>query len=171
MNDETRHFFEAATEYYISARFGIYNGLRHVAANQLHHAVEQYCKGVLSATMTLADLKKLGHRLPTIWAAVKAVAGDPTLGRFDAAIKDLDKFEKVRYPDEIVNNGATFDIAPGHEAPVPAQFFGVTPPPAYVLRLGPIDDLVDELFLIAHINRAAVVARHTRDAAVYLTRQ
>lgn len=42
---------------------------------------------------------------------------------------------------------------------------------ANALRQGPIDDLVDELFLIARINRTAVVARHTRDAAVYLTRQ
>ncbi|MEQ1864983.1 MAG: hypothetical protein ABL996_10050 [Micropepsaceae bacterium] len=171
MNDEKRHFFRAATEYYISARFGIYNGLGHVAANQLHHAVEQYCKGVLSATMTLANLKQLGHRLPTIWAAVKSLAADPTLNRFDAAIGDLDKFERVRYPDEIIKLGAIFDIAPGRDAPVPPQFVGATAPPVYALRLGPIDDLVDEIFRIAQINRDAVVAGHTRDAAVYLTRQ
>jgi hypothetical protein len=76
-------------QYYVAGRYAAFAGLNPVAGNLLHHAIENFLKGVLSKTKTLDELKKLGHKLPDIWAVFKAKANDVKLAQFDSTISRL----------------------------------------------------------------------------------
>jgi hypothetical protein len=105
--DAIHEFFKFGSQYYVAGRYGVFAGLMPVAANLHHHAIEMFLKGALSKSMSLEELKrKLGHRLPKIWTKFKRQASDPSLNRFDKIIKELNKFEDIRYPDEILRRGA-----------------------------------------------------------------
>jgi HEPN domain-containing protein len=101
---EARHaqdFCELATQYYVAARIAARGALMPVYGNLFHHAVELYLKASLVATISLKKLKRppFGHDLTVLWARFKQVAVDPALDRYDFAIRTLDKFERIRYPD------------------------------------------------------------------------
>src|SRR5439155_16297211 len=99
------------TQYYIAARLAARGGLLPVHGNLFHHAVEMYLKAALVGTTPVKQLKKIGHGLEPLWSEFKKKAGDPALSRFDGAIAALDKFEDIRYPDEIVAKGMVVTIA------------------------------------------------------------
>ena len=102
-------FFSSATHYYICGRFAAFSALVPVAGNLFHHAVEMYLKGGLSKSKSLADLKKLSHELPNVWAEFRAQFEEPLLQQFDDAISALHAFE-----DEIPELSAcTGDVVEG----------------------------------------------------------
>ena len=106
-------FFRYGSQYYLAGRFGMFAGLMPVAASLHHHAIEMLLKGALSKSMILEELRfKLRHRLPKIWKRFKKVANHPSLSRFDKVIKELSKFDDIRYPDKLLRYGANmmFDI-------------------------------------------------------------
>jgi len=93
-------FVTLATEYYVAGRFASTAGLVPVYGNLLHHAVENYLKAALAKRMNLEKLRRRGHKLKRLWRDLRA-SGPSTassLGRFDATIKALDRFERIRYP-------------------------------------------------------------------------
>jgi|SRR5712691_8443996 len=97
--DVIHEFFTYGSQYYLAGRYGMFAGLVPVAANLHHHGIEMLLKGALSKTMTLEDLKlKLMHRLPKIWRKFKKQANDASLSRFDKVIKELSKYNEIRYP-------------------------------------------------------------------------
>jgi hypothetical protein len=131
----------------------MFAGLMPVAANLHHHGIEMLLKGALSKSMTLQDLNwKLRHHLPKIWKKFKKQANDPTLSRFDKVIKELSKFNEVRYPDKTLRSGASmmFDITRIGAAQSFAT--GVGNVPKYELCLEDIDELVSDIFRIASRN-------------------
>jgi hypothetical protein len=147
--DAINEFFKFGSQYYVVGRYGVFAGLMPVAANLHHHAIEMFLKGALSKSMSLEELKrKLGHRLPKIWKKFKVQANDPSLNRFDKIIKELNKFEDIRYPDEILRCGAgmMFDIT---KAGAAQSFIKGTKVPQYKLCLEDIDELVTVIFDIA----------------------
>jgi hypothetical protein len=151
--DAIHEFFKFGSQYYVAGRYGVFAGLMPVAANLHHHAIEMFLKGALSKSMSLEELKrKLGHRLPKIWTKFKRQASDPSLNRFDKIIKELNKFEDIRYPDEILRRGAgmMFDIT---KAGAAQSFIKGTNVPQYKLCLEDIDELVTVIFDIASCNQ------------------
>src|SRR5207302_5028079 len=96
--------------YHISARYAAFAGFIPVAGNLAHHAVEMYLKGYLCRKLTEGERRMLGHRLPRIWRKVKQDIGDSTLDNFDATISAINKFERIRYPEEIVRKGMTATV-------------------------------------------------------------
>jgi hypothetical protein len=56
--------------------------------------------------MDLKALKGLSHDLPRIWRQFTAQYGIDG-STFDGVIAELQKFETIRYPDEIVEQGLT----------------------------------------------------------------
>jgi hypothetical protein len=106
--DIIHEFFRYGCQYYVAGRYGVFAGLIPVAANLHHHAIEMLLKGALSKKMTLEELKnKLGHKLEKTWDEFKAVANDSSLARFDQVIAELNKFEEIRYPDKLLQSGAS----------------------------------------------------------------
>lgn len=153
--DAIHEFFRYGSQYYLAGRYGVFAGLIPVAANLHHHGIEMLLKGALSKTMSLEDLNwKLRHNLPKSWRKFKKQANDASLGRFDKVIKELSKFDEVRYPDKILRSGASmmFDITRAGAAQSSATGKMVANTPKYKLCLEDIDELVSEIFRIASRN-------------------
>jgi hypothetical protein len=146
----------------------MFAALMPVAANLHHHAIEMLLKGALSKTMTLKDMKnKLGHKLEKSWSEFKAAANDSSLSRFDKLITELEKFEEIRYPDKLLQSGASmmFDITRA------GAVHGAANAPQYKLCLEDVDDLVAEIFKVASRNPAAYLKMMMQpDAKRYLDR-
>ena len=114
MSDMMDHLFiSAGMHYYVAGRYAVFAGLNPTAANLLHHAVEMALKGALAKKgMDLKALKGLSHDLPRIWREFTAQYGIDG-STFDGVIAELQKFETVRYPDEIIKQGPTSSIGRG----------------------------------------------------------
>ena len=116
-----------------------------VSGNLFHHAVEMFLKGCL-AHVSSARLKRLGHDLPKLWEAFKGeMEADATLNAFDGMVTALDRYERLRYPDEVLANGMASYInlvATSGMSPKTDQH-GVT---AYEFVVEDIDRLVEVLF-------------------------
>jgi hypothetical protein len=172
--DIIHEFFRYGCQYYVAGRYGVFAGLIPVAANLHHHAIEMLLKGALSKKMTLEELKnKLGHKLEKTWNGFKAVANDLSLARFDQVIAELNKFEEIRYPDKLLQSGASmmFDITKvgAAQSNVHGAAGNV---PHYNLCLEDIDELVTEIFKVASRNPAAYLSMMMvkPDAQTYLER-
>jgi hypothetical protein len=165
---EWEGFFKAAGQYYVAGRYSAFAGFIPVTGNLFHHAIEMFLKGGLSKTgMSLADLKKLNHDLPDIWATFKDVCNGPNLNRFDPVITSLHRFEEIRYPDLIVQKGLTASIDILSQA-------GVNQPKAtYELCVQDIDELVAQIFTTASANPWAFLSGrfYKQEAKQFLVEQ
>ena len=94
----------------------------------------------------------MGHNIRKPWLAFKSVYADPRLAAFDPTVSALNKFERIRYPDEVLSKGmiGTFDLLREHESKV--QAFGAANPPTFALNLENIDELVTVIFEVAKMN-------------------
>src|SRR5262245_57261070 len=135
MSDMRDHLFiSAGMHYYVAGRYAVFAGLNPTAANLLHHAVEMTLKGTLAKEgMGLKALKGLGHDLPRIWREFTAKYGIDG-STFDSVITGLQKFETIRYPDEIVKQGLNSLISRGKPSPPSGHT-------THALWLGEIDEL------------------------------
>lgn len=154
----------------MSGRYAVHAGLIPLGGNLHHHAIEMLLKGTLAKSMTSQKLKDyLGHRLRRTWKEFKKQANDPSLDKFDRVIRELDKFENIRYPDELVNKGATmaFDVvkAGGAKRKLSAGSL-----PQYTLCLEDIDELVVEIFRIGNRNRKVFLQFQKSEANQFMTR-
>jgi|SRR5271165_3969791 len=153
-------FFGLGWQYYIAGRYSVFAGLIPVAGNILHHAVEMFLKGGLAtkgdvmpaqAAADLKDAKDRGHRLDAIWQEFKAAAGDPALSRFDTVISELDRFESLRYPDNVLKNGMMAGIGRGGKSGTGRSSWNRREP-FYEVYLNEIDDLVFAIHSAASVN-------------------
>jgi hypothetical protein len=165
---EWEEFFKAAGQYYVAGRYSAFAGFIPVTGNLFHHAIEMFLKGGLSKTgMSLANLKKLNHDLPDIWATFKDLFNCPNLNRFDPLITSLHRFEEIRYPDLIVQKGLTASIHILSQAGVNQR------KATYELCVQDIDELVAQIFTTASANpRAFLSGRfYKQEAKQYLVEQ
>jgi hypothetical protein len=160
-------FISSAIHYYVAGRYSVLAGLNPTAGNQLHHAVEMCLKGGLAKKgKTLDELKKLYHRLPDIWDEFKTHFPGSSLDCFDSVIRELHRFEDVRYPDSIVTQGMSCMIDPGKR---PAQPLSAPPiVPRYELYLAEIDELMVKLFAVGSFNLPAFTGSLMPSAKEYL---
>ena len=145
-SDLAENYWRLGLDYYIAARYSVLVRLTPTAGNQFHHAVEMLLKGDLADTTSASERRNLGHKLSKVWRAFKDKAADSTLDQFDATVAELDKFEDIRYPENLVGKGAgiLFDWTP-HGSPRPAGRISrgtAAPVPEYKLYVCDIDRLV-----------------------------
>jgi hypothetical protein len=151
--DETSEwFFKLGCDYYIAARFATFAWLNPVVGNLFHHAIEMYLKGALARKGPLPAFR---HDLPALWKVFKQ---NGALERFDATIKELHRYEDIRYPDSIAAKGmgSTIDIV---RSELPAEYKG-PPVPEYRICLQDIDQLVEAIFCAASYNPRAFFPNH-----------
>lgn len=165
-------FFKYGCQYYVAGRYGVYAAFMPVAANLQHHAIEMLLKGALAKSMTAKEIKlKLGHKLDATWEVFKAMANEASLARFDKAVEELNKFEDIRYPDKLLETGASmmFDVTKAGAAQ--SNVSGVSEP-QFKLCLEEIDELIAEIFKIAGHNPDVYLkmAMARADARQYLER-
>ncbi len=143
---------ELAMQYYASGRFAAINGMLPVCGNLLHHAVEMFLKGALARRLDRAALYGLKHDLKKIWKRTKLEFPGTELSSFDASIFRLDLFERIRYPDNLVDEGGTIQIDIHRNAWVPSHEDKKTTPRMYNFVLEDIDELVKVIFGFASLN-------------------
>jgi hypothetical protein len=140
-------FLGLGVQYYVAARSAALAGLLPVCGNLFHHAIEALLKARLSQKHPLPQLKqKFGHELPRLWDAFKAEFPGAGLENFDSAIADVEHFERLRYPDRVIVEGAAMIV----------RAF-ITPPesnsvPRYQLNLPVMDELVAKIFEVSSRN-------------------
>jgi hypothetical protein len=136
------HFLNLAFQYYASGRTAAASSLLPVAGNLLHHGVEMLLKALLVRDFGLEELKGHGHRLEPLWA--KCIAKHPELhsaSRSDA-IRNLHRFEFLRYPDSMVTDGFAILVGWTKSEPQTAKLTV----PYYELVMEGIDDLFSSVF-------------------------
>jgi hypothetical protein len=168
---EQLNFFNLGTQYYIAARYSAFAGFLPVSGNLFHHAIEMFLKGHLTSKKGSRELRRLGHQLPELWKYFKLDISDETLNRYDNIIAELDKFESIRYPDNIVKDGMAASIT------IKRQQFSidaVTPElsvPIYTIVVEEIDGLVEAIFQKSSVNPKFFTNRLKTEAREYLQRE
>jgi hypothetical protein len=148
MSDVRQEFIYYGFQYYMLGRCGVAAWAHPVAANLFHHAVEMLLKAELARHTTEEDRRKLGHRLPDIWEAFKAIHPSNQLARFDALIGNLHKYEDIRYPEKTAQQGMQNSFQFGSGPPPKAS--GKLP--TFNLSVGEVDALVKAICDVCSIN-------------------
>ncbi len=150
---DSHHYFGLGTQYYFSARAATFAGCFPIAGNLFHHAVEMFLKGVLVQQLSRARLKSYGHNLKRLWKVYKN--SNPTVDPLvhDSCVRDLHKFERIRYPDLLTDKGMFGTISVSRPSAPPSMWSadGATLP-AYHLVVNDVDQLVRVIFDTASIN-------------------
>ncbi len=110
-----RQFFVDGLQYYVAGLFVDKNFKdgKPVAAVLFHHAIERFLKGGLLGPYSLGQLKNFGHDLCRNWLIFKSCMGDNSLSTYDTVVMQLNKFEKLRYPDLYLIEDITLMIGKG----------------------------------------------------------
>ena len=124
-----------------------------------------FLKGYLSLSLDEAGRIKLGHNLPRIWKKFKAAVADPGLNAYDNLIRGLNRFWRVRYPEEMVDKGMVATIGFGNGGSAPASPHGQ---PVYDLLVGPIDDVVRVICERSSFNMLFFTGGYNKHATEYL---
>ena len=99
-------FMQNACQYYATARFTMHARCAPACGNLFHHAVEMFLKVGLAQRRELSDLERMRHKLKEkLWPAFKEDYPNPHLTQHDKTIACVDKFEDIRYPDEVLKSG------------------------------------------------------------------
>jgi hypothetical protein len=147
-------FMRLGMQYYIAARAaGVVAGLLPVCGNLYHHSIEMFLKSRLAQTYSLNDLKyKFGHKLPKIWKAFKKEFPASGLSQFDQTIQDVEKYDEIRYPDNVVKRGAQMIVDYRGEIPVHNTTTPQRQEPVYKFYYDDVDRLIGEIFRISSRN-------------------
>lgn len=155
--DAFAHFSNLAVQYYIAGRQAAMAALMPVAGNLYHHAIEMILKARLSKFKSLRDLKNLGHKLEANWDEFKKLFPED-LSAFDVLIRELDRFERIRYPNAALQEGMAVCIdwnAPEDDRGT--DIWGATPlenrVPLYRFAVTELDSFVAKLFEVSSINQ------------------
>ena len=143
-------------QYYALGRCAAFAGSIPITGCLLHNAIERFLKGYLIKSASLEKLKdKYGHDLNKLWEAFKDGTGDSSLARLDGVIKGLDKFEPLRYPNSVLEQGINCTI--GVQRFTLAKNADRTEP-VYSLFLDEIDDLAKTIVeLVPNYNPKASI--------------
>ena len=165
-------FVQLGVEYYVCGRFAFLNLHPPLAGNLMHHAVEMLLKGILIETYTVDELKdNFHHRLTKLWSATKQVTQEGALANFDGLIMKLGRFERIRYPDRVVNEGATIQLGLRSGDDVNYPVSSSNPATSYQLALEDIDRLVKTLFKLTNYNPKVCLMKLRSDASSVLAHQ
>ncbi len=150
------HFLNLGVQYYVAARCAALAGLPSVCGNLYHHAIEMLVKARLSQTRTLEVLSQrdFGHNLKALWTAFKAEFPGAGLEQFDDTVVTLHRFERLRYPDAIIQEGAAVQVMWALGTVSSSYGLGITPPPTYRIVVTEIDYLVARIFEVSSYNPA-----------------
>ena len=158
-------FARLATQYHAAGRFAALSHCIPVAGNLLHHSIEMFLKCVLVKSLSLKELKALSHNLTILWSRFTQLHPHPTHAALDSAVAELERFERLRYPDSVVLEGmqVSFVVSKAHYSPLPAG-----PQPPYHLVLEDIDNIAKIAAKASGLDRIAFTSGLSEQALQYL---
>jgi hypothetical protein len=132
--------------------------------------MEFFLKGALIEQLDENARRKFRHNLGRLWRRYKKERNNPGLAKFDQTIRDINKFERIRYPEEIFRLGMLAEIGFERSPPLPR---GLKAPPGerYVLALNEVDELVNLIFQIEGLNSKFYISGLNDHAKRYLDHQ
>jgi hypothetical protein len=141
-----REFINYGFQYYVAGRCAVATSLNPVAANLIHHAVEMFLKAGLCAHTNERQRRDLGHDLTRLMDEFK-LHFDPegNLAQFDDRLRELQKYEDIRYPEGTMRSGAIGLYLQFGGAPMPREpvmLSGRSDLEEYRLVMSEIDALV-----------------------------
>jgi hypothetical protein len=143
--DYALHALRLGLQYYTAGRYAAAAHLVPVCGNLLHHALEMLLKAAILRHSGFKGLHT-GHHIPTLWRGFKREFSDADWAQFDRVINDLHKFEHLRYPDDMLREGAFIHIAFGpNNTTLTGTGGGTGSVPAYALQVDTLDRLVPEV--------------------------
>ena len=158
-------FARLAAQYHASGRFAALSHCLPVAGNLLHHSIEMFLKCVLVKALTLKELKGLGHNLATLWSRFAQIHPHPTHAALTAAVAELERFERLRYPDSVVLEGmqVSFVISRAQFSPLPSG-----PQPPYHLVLEDVDAIAQKAAQASGLTQVAFTSGLSEEAIHFL---
>lgn len=169
-NDRARvEFFRLGVHYHIVGRFAAFAGLFPMAGNLLHHAVEMFLKGALVRAVGLKGLREFGHDLKGLWEEFTTHFPSPENVSFDKSIVEMDRFERLRYPDVAIREGMEATLAFFRTDRIETSGPGA-PPPRYSLVIEDFDRLAKHVFAMASVNPRFHLQSIRAEAMEYLSR-
>jgi hypothetical protein len=161
-------FAQLAGQYYAVGRFAALTHCIPVAGNLIHHAVEMFIKCALIRTSSLGDLKALGHRLPILWSRFQAVHSQVRCSHLDSAVAEIERFERLRYPDSVVAEGmqVSMTIYRAHFARLPDG-----PQPPYHLVLEDVDEIASVAMRASGLSSSSFNPSHDDAVISYMNRE
>ena len=166
---DSLNYFKLGTQYYVAGRFGTFAGFLPASGNLFHHAVEMFLKGDLCQTESRVVLKSYGHRLKRLWKAYKRKHQGIDLAGYDKVISQLEKFERIRYPDDITDRGLIGAIAISGSAPIAERVTPISAGlPRYSLIVNNVDDLVRAIFEATSRNPSFFFTGMSTDGKAFL---
>jgi len=157
-------FFQLAIQYYVSARFAAMAPCMPVAGNLYHHAIELILKGELSKSTPLLELAKSRHSLKKTWKKFVKLFPGEDLTPFRELIRELDRFERIRYPDAVLKEGMVgmIDWNPPDETLLQMRKTASSNPaqskfPQYKFAVTELDRFVAKLFQLCSVNAHAYI--------------
>jgi len=160
-------FVNYGLQYYVAGRCAVATSLNPVAANLIHHAVEMFLKAGLCAHTNERQRRELGHELPRLMNEFKAhFDAEGELAHFDDVLRELQKYEDIRYPEGMMRPGVVsmrlqFGGAPMPTGPV--MLAGNVNLEEYSLVMSEIDALVGAICEAANIKHLKTLATMYRE--------
>jgi hypothetical protein len=167
--DNMRYAFAGnGFEYYLSARFSFLSKLHYIAGNLFHHAVEMFIKSGLINRYSINELKNMKHNLIKLWDIfIKEHGIIKDMSWENVIIRELDKFEKIRYPDFRCTYGMEFHFTP-KDLDNDYGSSGEIELPRFVLSLAQMDKLIIFLVDNCRINTKVLISHVLVESLHYL---
>jgi len=159
---------EFGIQYYLAARSAVAAAFNPVCGSIAHHAIEMLLKSCLAKDDSgdqIAEYRKTyGHKLGALWKVFRSRNQHLNLDpEFDLIIEELNKWDEIRYPDQLVLEGGHLDIG------------FVEPPssggqhPRFKLYLPALERLASVLIKATGISGEAIRAQAATRMKIYLT--
>jgi hypothetical protein len=149
-----------------TARFAMHAGCAPVCGNLFHHAVEMFPNVGLAQRRELSDLERMRHKLKEkLWPAFKEDFPNAHLTQHDKTLACVDKFEDIRYPDEVLKSGmGVLAVWSGRVSELPRGA------EQYVIVVSDIDDLIVDVLKVYSRNPVALIGSSNPAAREAITR-
>jgi hypothetical protein len=150
-DDYVRESLSYGMQYYVAARFAAVAHLVPVAATLAHHALEALLKASAAQGLTKTQILRFrgtyGHDLVKLWDAFRAKHPAPKFRRFQGLIREINKFERIRFAEQLIGTGVIIEtmFSRPARAPLP-KMRRPGPERKFKLRVDVLDDLVREIF-------------------------
>jgi HEPN domain-containing protein len=161
-------YFRTALHYYILGRYATTAQFSPIPGNLIHHAIEFFLKAALIEKLDEAARRnKFRHNLRKLWRRYKRERNNPTLDKFNQTISDINKFERIRYPEEMLRLGMLAEIGPVRNTFAPPPGAKRPKGERYQLALDEVDELVKLIFQIERLNPQFYIGPLHEDAKRY----
>jgi hypothetical protein len=164
-------FFDLGVQYYVTARFAAQAQLIPVVGNLFHHSIEMLLKAELSKTHSSKQLRhrKFSHDLKRTWKEFQKLYPTKDLSSFDNAVRELHRFERIRYPDTMLKLGMACSIQWSGSGGTSARGQGAKVP-LYELTVTEVDQLVDKIAELSSVNMSFYLLRINPDELRFIER-